>query len=115
MLADHLGSAGHGSDGADGGNGGTIEIVVHEDQVHLLMAVKWDVGSGKGGQAGQHGRPGQGGSKGKGGKGYEWYVYSSIYWKQECSSLLHTGKGVLAMFIVVPIVVYEVVRPTPTA
>ncbi|KAI4861084.1 hypothetical protein F4820DRAFT_82279 [Hypoxylon rubiginosum] len=74
-------SAGHGSDGADGGNGGTIEIVVHEDQVHLLMAVKWDVGSGKGGQAGQHGRPGQGGSKGKGGKGYEWegrvgYVYS---------------------------------------
>ncbi|XXG98999.1 hypothetical protein Hte_005332 [Hypoxylon texense] len=77
----HGGDAGHGGDGADGGNGGTIEIVVHEDQMHLLTAVKWDVGGGEGGQPGQHGRPGQGGIRGKGGKGHEWearvgYVYS---------------------------------------
>ncbi|KAI2625607.1 hypothetical protein GGR54DRAFT_653997 [Hypoxylon sp. NC1633] len=77
----HGGDAGNGGDGADGGNGGTIEIVVHEDQAHLLMAIKWDVGGGKGGQLGQHGRPGQGGTKGKGGKGHEWeerigYAYS---------------------------------------
>ncbi|KAI1772106.1 hypothetical protein F4818DRAFT_188364 [Hypoxylon cercidicola] len=77
----HGGNAGHGGDGGDGGNGGTIEIIVHEDQAHLLMAVKWDIRGGKGGQHGEHGRPGQGGKKGKGGKGHEWeerigYVYS---------------------------------------
>ncbi|KAJ8132669.1 hypothetical protein O1611_g955 [Lasiodiplodia mahajangana] len=67
----HGGNAGYGSDGGDGGDGGTIEIVVHEDQVHLLMAVKWDISGGKGGRPGKHGRPGRGGSGGKGGKGYE--------------------------------------------
>lgn len=56
-----------------------MEIIVHEDQAHLLMAVKWDIRGGKGGQLGQHGRPGQGGIRGKGGKGHEWYVYSLKY------------------------------------
>ncbi|KAI1743032.1 hypothetical protein F4680DRAFT_410839 [Xylaria scruposa] len=75
------GDAGHGGDGGDGGDGGTIEIVVHEDQAHLLMAVRWDLSGGKGGQPGKHGRPGHGGKGGKGGKGYEWqrqdgYIYS---------------------------------------
>ncbi|KAI0438286.1 hypothetical protein F4803DRAFT_535612 [Xylaria telfairii] len=75
------GSAGHGGNGGDAGDGGTIEIVVHEDQAHLLMAVKWDLSGGKGGRAGTHGQPGRGGSGGKGGKRYEWeqrdgYVYS---------------------------------------
>lgn len=50
ILANHTGSAGHGGDGGDGGDGGTIEIVVHEDQTHLLMAVKWDISGGKGGR-----------------------------------------------------------------
>ncbi|KAI0420609.1 hypothetical protein F5X98DRAFT_331382 [Xylaria grammica] len=68
----HGGSAGHGGNGGDGGNGGTIEILVHEDQAHLLMAVKWDLSGGKGGQAGSHGRPGGGGRGGKGGKGHTW-------------------------------------------
>ncbi|KAI1129448.1 hypothetical protein F5Y10DRAFT_290977 [Nemania abortiva] len=77
----HGGNAGHGGNGGDGGNGGTIEVVVHEDQTHLLMAVKWDLSGGKGGKPGKHGQPGRGGSGGKGGKGYEWeqhdgYVYS---------------------------------------
>ncbi|KAI0856948.1 hypothetical protein F4860DRAFT_506388 [Xylaria cubensis] len=35
--------AGHGGNGGDGGDGGTIEIVVHEGQAHLLMAVKANV------------------------------------------------------------------------
>ncbi|KAI3317030.1 hypothetical protein HD806DRAFT_551191 [Xylariaceae sp. AK1471] len=65
------GNAGHGGNGGDGGDGGTIEIVVHEDQAHLLMAVKWDISSGKGGQPGKHGQPGRGGRGGKGGNGYE--------------------------------------------
>lgn len=52
-----------------------------EDQAHLLMATKWDVCGGKGGQFGTHGRPGEGGRGEKGGKGHEWearigYVYS---------------------------------------
>ncbi|GAW12934.1 hypothetical protein ANO14919_023070 [Xylariales sp. No.14919] len=68
----HGGNAGHGGNGGDGGNGGTIEILVHEDQAHLLMAVKWDLSGGKGGQAGSHGRPGGGGRGGKGGKGHTW-------------------------------------------
>ncbi|KAI0965132.1 hypothetical protein F4678DRAFT_467800 [Xylaria arbuscula] len=66
------GNAGHGGNGGDGGNGGTIEILVHEDQVHLLMAVQWDLSGGKGGQPGGHGRPGCGGKGGKGGKEHEW-------------------------------------------
>ncbi|KAI8950261.1 hypothetical protein F4801DRAFT_602477 [Xylaria longipes] len=70
-IANHPGSGGHGGNGGDGGDGGTIEIVVHEDQAHLLMAVKWDLSGGKGGQPGKHGQPGRGGSGGKGGKGYE--------------------------------------------
>ncbi|KAI8627526.1 hypothetical protein F5Y19DRAFT_486768 [Xylariaceae sp. FL1651] len=65
------GNAGRGSKGGDGGGGGTIEIVVDEDEAHLLMAVKWDLSGGKGGQPGRHGRPGAGGKGGKGGKGYE--------------------------------------------
>ncbi|KAI0185555.1 hypothetical protein EV127DRAFT_502358 [Xylaria flabelliformis] len=74
-------SAGHGGNGGDGGDGGTIEIVVHEDQAHLLMAAKWDLSGGRGGQPGKHGQPGRGGKGGKGGKGYKWerhdgYLYS---------------------------------------
>ncbi|RYC54649.1 hypothetical protein CHU98_g11559 [Xylaria longipes] len=71
MEAMAASSGGHGGNGGDGGDGGTIEIVVHEDQAHLLMAVKWDLSGGKGGQPGKHGQPGRGGSGGKGGKGYE--------------------------------------------
>lgn len=88
---------------------------MHEDQVHLLMAVKWDVGGGKGGKPGQHGHPGQGGRKGKGGKGYEWYVYSSILREMKHSWSLPIGKHVLAMFTAVPIVVLGPMRPTTPA
>ncbi|KAI0542648.1 hypothetical protein GGR58DRAFT_509987 [Xylaria digitata] len=70
-IANHSGSAGHGGNGGDGGDGGTIEIVLHEDQAHLLIPVKWDLSGGKGGRPGKHGQPGRGGRGGKGGKGYE--------------------------------------------
>ncbi|KAI1750438.1 hypothetical protein F4782DRAFT_541623 [Xylaria castorea] len=73
-IANDPGSAGHGCNGGDGGDGGTIEVVVHEDQAHLLMAVKWDISGGKGGKPGKHGQPGRGGRGGKGGKGHEWYL-----------------------------------------
>ncbi|KAI1288845.1 hypothetical protein F5Y03DRAFT_401513 [Xylaria venustula] len=68
----HGGNAGHGGNGGDGGNCGTIEILVHEDQVHLLMAVQWDLSGGKGGQPGRYSQPGCGGKGGKGGKEHEW-------------------------------------------
>ncbi|KAF2970549.1 hypothetical protein GQX73_g3031 [Xylaria multiplex] len=80
-IANHPDSAGHGGNGGHGGDGGNIEIVVHEEQAHLLIAVKWDLSGGKGGQPGKHGQPGGGGRRGKGGKGYEWterngFIYS---------------------------------------
>lgn len=65
-------SAGKGSDGADGGPGGTIEIVLHERQTHLLLATTWDVKGGRGGIAGKHGKAGKQGKGGSGGNAHEW-------------------------------------------
>ena len=65
-------SAGEGTDGADGGDGGTIQIYVDQDNIHLLLAVHWDVRGGKGGPPGRHGKPGRGGIGGKGGAGHKW-------------------------------------------
>jgi hypothetical protein len=65
-------SAGHGTDGADGGNGGIVQIILDENNTHLLMAVKYDVRGGQGGNPGQHGQPGDGGTGGRGGDGHKW-------------------------------------------
>lgn len=71
-VADHPYSAGEGSNGADGGDGGTIQIIVDEENIHLLLAVQWDIRGGQGGEPGRHGKPGKGGKGGRGGKGYKW-------------------------------------------
>ena len=65
-------SAGQGTSGADGGEGGAIEIHLHEDNTHLLMAAVWNIDGGHGGAPGHHGNAGQGGPGGSGGKGHKW-------------------------------------------
>ena len=65
-------SAGEGTDGGDGGDGGAIQIFVDQDNIHLLLAVHWDIQGGEGGPPGRHGEPGRGGIGGKGGLGHKW-------------------------------------------
>lgn len=65
-------SAGYGSNGANGGNAGSVFVTVHEDDLDLLAAVRWDISGGKGGLSGTHGEPGNGGVGGEGGAGCTW-------------------------------------------
>ena len=65
-------SAGEGSNGANGGDGGTIQIFVDEENIHLLLAVQWDLSGGQGGEPGRHGKSGNGGKGGPGGRGHTW-------------------------------------------
>jgi hypothetical protein len=65
-------SAGEGSNGADAGDGGRISVIVREEDVHLLLAVHWDVRGGNGGSPGRHGEPGRGGKGGAGGAAFTW-------------------------------------------
>ncbi|MCJ1398122.1 hypothetical protein MMC11_001319 [Xylographa trunciseda] len=66
------GDAGEGTNGAAGGDGGTIQILVDDHNMHLLLATTWEVRGGRGGEPGRHGEPGRGGRGGKGGSGHSW-------------------------------------------
>ncbi|KAF2108339.1 hypothetical protein BDV96DRAFT_652905 [Lophiotrema nucula] len=82
------GDGGRGSDGGRGGNGGNLELVMSEQNMHLVAIVDWDVASGRGGIAGRHGKPGAGGPGGRGGKSYTWQEHTGYRWScsSECTS-----------------------------
>jgi len=69
-----MSSGGAGSDGANGGDGGIIEVSVHEEDMHLLIAVGWNIRGGDGGVRGVNGKGGRGGPGGPGGRGWSEYV-----------------------------------------
>ena len=62
--------------GADGGNGGMVNIVVQEEDAHLLMLVDHniDVSGGFGGSPGSNGHGGGGGFPGGGGERHTYWV-----------------------------------------
>ncbi|OCL06100.1 hypothetical protein AOQ84DRAFT_366097, partial [Glonium stellatum] len=86
------GNAGRGTDGASGGDGGDIEVRLHENNTHLLLATSCNVKGGKGGAAGRHGSPGKGGKGGKGGPGHRWN--EMVGYKYYCTSACIGRNGV---------------------
>ena len=69
------GIAGDGTSGAAGGKAGQIKVVLKEEDLDLLLAVKEiDVKGGQGGKAGMNGKPGPGGQGGRGGTSYTSYL-----------------------------------------
>jgi hypothetical protein len=69
------GTAGDGTSGATGGKAGQIKVIVKEEDLDLLLAVKEiNVKGGKGGKAGLNGTPGPGGFGGRGGTSYTSYI-----------------------------------------
>ena len=67
------GDAGDGTSGSDAGNGGDVSILVPEEDMDLLLALKQPlVEGGRGGLPGKNGNPGSGGPGGAGGKSYKW-------------------------------------------
>ncbi|MCJ1432774.1 hypothetical protein MMC27_002131 [Xylographa pallens] len=88
------GDAGEGTNGADGGDGGTVQILVDEHNMHLLLATKWDVRGGRGGEPGRHGEPGRGGIGGKGGSGHTWSELVGFHY--HCSRLESRMKALTA-------------------
>ncbi|KAL8673302.1 MAG: hypothetical protein Q9168_002264 [Polycauliona sp. 1 TL-2023] len=86
------GDGGLGSSGGDGGHGGKIQILTSENNMHLVIALDWDVRAGKGGRAGEHGRPGPGGSAGRGGSGHVWQELTGY----DCPCFPHGTRSVSA-------------------
>ncbi|CAG8461320.1 16739_t:CDS:2 [Acaulospora morrowiae] len=67
------GHAGSGSSGADGGSGGVINVIVPEEDSHLLLLLgTHNVEGGPGGSPGRNGQPGTGGRGGRGGNMKRW-------------------------------------------
>jgi hypothetical protein len=74
------GNAGDGSSGSNGGQGGDIKILIKEEDLDILIAMKPPrVSGGRGGKAGRNGLAGLAGAGGSGGSSYTWYVLSSIF------------------------------------
>ncbi|MCC6527761.1 MAG: hypothetical protein IT373_34265 [Polyangiaceae bacterium] len=90
------GAGGDGTSGAPGGSGGEIRVRVADDDTHLLMLLRHDVGGGDGGQPGRNGGGGSGGSGGAGGSSHSWTTtstYTDSQGRQQSRTHFHSNPG----------------------